>query len=173
MLKKYVAKSYIPSSRKWNLVLKGVGKLYRAIYDELEEAGEEVPARVLADAAYKVGIDFGDTLREEFHLGDTIEDVAFAMEIEHKVFGVKAEIAEKSDRKVVYHCYECAWKKYFQPKLCIAIGQAEKEIAQALNSMAKYHVLQTRTMGKERCIIEIEYDQEGLNKRCGKNITPS
>ncbi len=155
-LKKRVAKRYIPSSMKWSLVLKGVGKLYRAIYDGLEEAGQDVPARVLADAAYRVGLDFGETLREEFHLGDTIEDVVFAMEIDHKVFGVKAEVAEKSERKVVYHCYECAWQEYFQPKLCIAIGQAEKGIAHALNPVAKYHVLQTRTMGKERCIIEIE-----------------
>ena len=139
-------------------MLKGVGKLYRAICDELEDTDKEVSTRVLADAAYRVGLDFGETLREEFHLGGTIKDVAFAMEIDHKVFGVKAEIAEKNERKVVYHCYECAWKKYFQPKLCIAISQAEKGIAHALHPMAKYHVLQTRTMGKERCIIEIEID---------------
>jgi len=43
-----------------------------------------------------------------------------------------------------------------EPKLCIAIGQAEKGIAHALNSEAKYNVLQTRTMGKDRCIIAIE-----------------
>jgi hypothetical protein len=36
-LKKHLAKRYIPSSTKWKLVLKGVGKLYRAVYDELEK----------------------------------------------------------------------------------------------------------------------------------------
>jgi len=137
-------------------VLKGVGKLYRAIYDELEKDDKVSSAKALADAAYKVGLDFGETLKEEFQLGNTIEDVAFAMEIDHKVFGVKAVVAERSERKIVYHCYRCAWKKYFKPKLCIAIGQAEKGIAHALNPMAKYHVLQTRTMGKERCVIAIE-----------------
>ncbi len=141
---------------KWKLVLKGVGKLYRAIYDELEKHDEGSSAKALAAAAYVVGLDFGETLKGTFQLGSTIEDIAFAMDIDHKVFGVEATAAEKTDKKIVYHCHECAWKKYFTPKLCIAIGQAEKGIAHALNSKAKYSVLQTRTMGKEHCIIAIE-----------------
>lgn len=155
-MKKHLAERYIPSSMKWKLVLKGVGKLYRAIYDELEKDDKGSSAKVLAEAAYKVGLDFGETLKEDFNLGNTVEDAAFAMEIDHKVFGVKAVVAEKSDRKIVYHCHECAWKKCFKPKLCIAIGQAEKGIAHALNPKAKYHALQTRTMGKEHRIIAIE-----------------
>jgi predicted hydrocarbon binding protein len=155
-LKKHLAKRYIPSSTKWKLVLKGVGKLYRAVYDELEKDEKGSSAKALADAAYRVGLDFGETLKKDFGLGNSIEDVAFAMEIDHKIFGVKAVVAEKDERKIVYHCYQCAWRKYFTPKLCIAIGQAEKGIAHALNSEAKYHVLQTRTMGKDRCIIAIE-----------------
>jgi len=154
-LKKHLAKHYIPSSTKWKLVLKGVGKLYRAVYDELGKTKGH-SAKVLADAAYKVGLDFGETLRETFQLGNTIEDIAFAMKIDHEVFGVKATVSEKNHKKIVYHCHQCAWKKYFNPKLCIAIGQAEKAIAQALNPKAKYHVLQTRTMGKEHCIIVIQ-----------------
>jgi hypothetical protein len=154
-LKKHLAKRYIPSSTKWKLVLKGVGKLYRAVYDELEKDGKD-SSNALADAAYRVGLDFGETLKEDFGLGNTIEDIAFAMDIDHKVFGVKAIVAEKDLKKIVYHCYQCAWKKYFTPKLCVAIGQAEKGIAHALNSNAKYNVLQTRTMGKDRCIIVIE-----------------
>lgn len=155
-LKKRLAKSYIPSTTKWKLVLKGVGKLYRAIYDELEKDDGGPSAKALAHAAYKVGLEFGETVKEKFKLGNTIDDIAFAMEIDHKVFGVEATLAEKSHKKIVYHCYRCAWKKYFTPKLCIAIGQAEKGIAHALNPSAKYNVLQTRTMGKERCIIVIE-----------------
>jgi len=83
----------------------------------------------LADAAYKVALDFGENMKEDFGLGNDIEDIAFAMEIDHKIFGVKAVVAEKDEKKIVYHCYQCAWKKYFTPKLCIAIGQAEKGIA--------------------------------------------
>jgi hypothetical protein len=155
-LKKHLAKRYIPSSTKWKLVLKGVGKLYRAIFDELEKDEKGSSAKALANAAYRVGLDFGETLKEDFGLGDTIEDIAFAMEIDHKVFGIKAVVAEKDERKIVYHCYQCAWKKYFTPELCIAIGQTEKGIAHALNLEAKYNVLQTRTMGKDPCIIAIE-----------------
>ncbi len=155
-LKKHLAKRYIPPSQRWKLVLKGVGKLYRAIYDELEKGSSNSSTNALADAAYRVGLDFGETLREDFQLGNKIEDIAFAMEIDHKVFGVKATVAEKSKKKIVYHCYQCAWKKYFVPKLCVAIGQAEKGIAHALNPGAVYDVLQTRTMGKDRCIIAIE-----------------
>ena len=155
-LKKHLAKRYIPSSTKWKLVLKGVGKLYRAVYDELEKDEKDSSAKALANAAYRVGLDFGETMKEDFGLGNTIEDIAFAMDIDHKIFGVKAVVAEKNERKIVYHCYQCAWKKYFTPKLCIAIGQAEKGIAHALNSGAKYNVLQTRTMGKDHCIIAIE-----------------
>jgi hypothetical protein len=155
-LKKHLAKRYIPSSTKWKLVLKGVGKLYRAVYDELEKNEKGSSAKALADAAYRVGLDFGETLKEDFELGNSIEDIAFAMEIDHKVFGIKAVVAEKDEGKIVYHCYQCAWKKYFTPKLCIAIGQAERGIVQALNSEAKYNVLQTRTMGKDHCIIAIE-----------------
>lgn len=155
-LKKHLAERYIPPSIKWKLVLKGVGKLYRAIYDELEENDKGSSAKALANAAYKVGQDFGESLKKDFQLGDTIEDVAFAMEVDHKVFGIKAVVAEKSENKIVYHCCECAWKKYFNPKLCIAIGQAEKGIAYVLNPKAKYHVLQTRSMGKEYCVIAIE-----------------
>ncbi len=151
----HLARRYIPSSTKWKLVVKGVGKLYRTIYDGLEEDGGP-PAKLLAEAAYKVGRDFGETLREDFHLKDTIEDIAFAIEVDHKVFRVKAKVAEKSYRKIVYHCFECVWEKYFTPKLCIAIGQAEKGIAHALNPKAKYHVIQTRTMGRNHCIIAIE-----------------
>ena len=95
-------------------------------------------------------------MKEEFQLENTIDDVAFAMEIDHKVFGVKAVVAEKSERKIVYHCYQCVWKEYFIPKLCIAIGQAEKGIAHALNPKARYYVLQMRTMGKDHCVIAIE-----------------
>jgi len=155
-LKKRVAKGYIPSSLKWKLVLKGAGKLYRAIYDELEKDNVENSAKAMANAAYQVGLDFGETLKKDFQLENTIENIAFAMEIDHKVFGVEATVAEKDERKIVYHCYRCAWNKYFVPELCIAIGQAEKGIAQALNPAARYSVLQTRTMGKERCIIAIE-----------------
>jgi len=155
-LKKHLAKRYIPSSTKWKLVLKGVGKLYRAVYDELEKNEKGSSAKALAEAAYRVGLDFGKTLKKDFGLGSSIEDIAFAMEIDHKVFGIKAVVAEKDEGKIVYHCYQCAWKKYFTPKLCIAIGQAERGIAQALNSEAKYNVLQTRTMGKDHCIIAIE-----------------
>jgi hypothetical protein len=150
-LKKHLAKRYIPSSTKWKLVLKGVGKLYRAVYDELEKDDKGSSAKALANAAYRVGLDFGETLKKDFRLGNSVEDIAFAMEIDHKVFGVKAVVAEKDERKIVYHCYQCSWRK-----LCIAIGQAEKGRAHALNSEAKYNVLQTRTMGKDRCIIAIE-----------------
>jgi predicted hydrocarbon binding protein len=156
-LEKHVARRYIPSSTKWKLVLRGLGKLYGAIGNELEKgegAGDRTKA--LADAAYRVGLDFGEDLKEEFKLGSSIEDVAVAMDLEHRVFGMKAKVAEKSDRRIVYHCSECAWKKYFTPKLCIAIGQAEKGIAHALNPKAQYHILQTRTMGKDRCIFEVE-----------------
>jgi predicted hydrocarbon binding protein len=155
--KKRLARRYIPSSKKWELVLKGVGKLYKAIYDELEKNGEtKVPSEALADAAYKVGLDFGQSLKEELNLKDSIEDIATAMDIDHRVFGMKAEIADKSERKIIYHCHQCAWKKYFTPKLCIAMGQAEKGIAQSINQKAKYNILQTRTMGKDFCIFAIE-----------------
>lgn len=138
-------------------MLKGVGKLYRAIYDELEkDDGKRIPSEALANAAYKVGFDFGESLKETLHLKGSIEDIAVAMDIDHKIFGLKAKTAEQSERKIVYHCYQCAWKKYFTPELCIAIGQAEKGIAQALNPKTKYNVLQTRTMGKDFCIFTIE-----------------
>jgi hypothetical protein len=109
-LKKHVARRYIPSSMKWKLVLKGLGKLYGAIGDELEkgESGSS-SAKALADAAYRVGFDFGEDLKEELKLGSSIEDVAVAMDLEHKVFVMKAIVDEKSDRKIVYHCSECAW----------------------------------------------------------------
>jgi hypothetical protein len=154
-LKKHVAKRYLPSSIKWKFALKGIGKLYSAISDELEK-GESSSKKALADAAYRVGLDFGKDFRDEFHLGSTIADIVFAMQIEHKIFGMKASIAEKNDRKVVFHCWQCAWQKYFTPKLCNAIGQAEKGIAQALNPEAKYNILQTRTMGKTPCIFKVE-----------------
>jgi predicted hydrocarbon binding protein len=156
-LKRNVARRYIPSSTKWKLVLKGLGKLYGAIGEELEKVeSRSNSARALADAAYRVGFDFGEDLKDEFKLGNSIEDVAVAMDLEHRVFGMKAKVAEKSDRRIVYHCSECAWKKYFTPKLCIAMGQAEKGMAQALNSRARYHILQTRTMDKDKCIFEVE-----------------
>ena len=156
-LKKRLARRYIPSSVRWESVLKGVGKLYRAIYDELEkDGGKSIPSEPLAKAAYRVGFNFGESLKKTLHLNGTIEDIAVAMDVDHKIFGMKAKIAEKTDRKLVYHCYQCAWKKYFTPKLCIAIGQAEKGIAQALNPKAEYNVLQTRTMGKDFCIFTIE-----------------
>jgi hypothetical protein len=156
-LKKRLARRYIPSSVKWESVLKGVGKLYRAIYDELEKDGDKsIPSEALANAAYEVGLDFGESLKEKLHLNGTIEDIAVAMDVDHKIFGMKAKIAEKTEGKIVYHCYQCAWKRYFTPKLCIAIGQAEKGIAQALNPKAEYNVLQTRTMGKDFCIFTIE-----------------
>lgn len=44
-LKRHLAKRYIPPSIKWKLVLKGVGKLYRAIFDELEENGKGSSAK--------------------------------------------------------------------------------------------------------------------------------
>jgi len=141
---------------KWKLVLKGVGKLYSAICDELEKNNHRSQLKALADASYRVGLDFGETLKADYQLEDTIEDLLFALQVDHKVFGIRAAVSEKSDRKVVYHCYECAWEKYFKPKLCIAIGQAEKGIIHALNPEAKYYVLQTRTMGKEHCVIAIE-----------------
>lgn len=141
---------------KWKLVLKGVGKLHRAIYDELEKNNSGSQVKALAKGAYKVGLDFGESLKEEFQLGNSIEDIGFAMAVEHKVFGMKTKVAEKSDRRIVFHCFECAWKKYFTPKQCIAIGQAEKGIAHALNPQAKYHILQTRTMSKDKCIFEVE-----------------
>lgn len=147
----------MPSLMKWELVLKSVGKLYRAIYDELEkDGGNRVSTKFLADAAFRVGLDFGDTLKKKLHLRSGIEDIAVAMDIEHKIFGMKAAIKEKTDRKIVYHCHDCAWQSYFTPKLCIAIGQAEKGIAQALNSKARYHIFQTRTMGREFCAFEVE-----------------
>lgn len=155
-MKKHVARRYMPPSTKWRLVLKGLGKLYGAIGNELEKSeGPCDSTKALADAAYRVGFDFGEDLKEEFKLGSGIEDVAVAMDLEHRVFGMKAKVAEKSDRRIVYHCRECAWKKYFTPKLCIAIGQAEKGIAQALNPKAQYRILQTRTMGKDKCIFEV------------------
>jgi hypothetical protein len=53
-LKKRLARRYIPSSVKWESVLKGVGKLYRAIYDELEKDGDKsIPSKALANAAYE------------------------------------------------------------------------------------------------------------------------
>lgn len=141
---------------RWKLVLKGVGKLYRAIYDELETREHDSPAEAMAHAAYKVGTEFGQTLKKDFQLGSSIEDIAFVMDVEHKVFGMNATVTEKSERKIVYDCTECAWQKYFTPRLCNAIGQAEKGIAQAINPEAKYSILQTRTMGKERCIFSVE-----------------
>ena len=155
--KKHLAKRYVPSSMKWEAVLKGVGKLYRAVYDEMDKSGgKPVPAKTMADASYKVGLDFGKDLKGMLHLGGRMEDIITAMDVEHQIFGMKAAIVEKSEKRVVYHCYRCAWQKYFSPKLCIAVGQAEKGIAQALNPKAKYHILQTRTMGKEYCIFAIE-----------------
>ncbi len=156
-LKKLVARRYVPCSTKWESVLKGIGKLYRAMYDELEkEVKDEAAARALANAAYRIGFDFGADLKETLHLGDSVEDIATAMDIEHKIFGMKAKIAEQSEQRIVYHCYKCAWKKYFTPKLCVAIGKAEKGIANALNPRARYNVVQTRTMGKDFCIFSIE-----------------
>jgi hypothetical protein len=50
-LKKSLARRYIPPSMKWESVLKGIGKLYRAIYDELEKGGDaESPSEALANA---------------------------------------------------------------------------------------------------------------------------
>jgi predicted hydrocarbon binding protein len=142
---------------KWEAVLKGVGKLYRAIYDELEKNGDvKTPSKALGNAAYEVGLDFGKNLKETFHLGNSIEDIAVAMDVDHKVFGMKAKIVEQNKRKLVYHCYQCAWKKYFTPELCIAIGQAEKGIVNSLNPQAKYNIIQTRTMGKSFCVFTIE-----------------
>jgi predicted hydrocarbon binding protein len=156
-LKKRLARRYVPTSLKWESVLKGIGKLYRAIYDELEKEGAtKAPSKALANAAYKVGFDFGEDLKETFHLGNSIEDIAVAMDVDHKIFGMKAKIAEQNRRRVVYHCYQCAWKKYFTPQLCIAIGQAEKGIVNALNPKARYSIIQTRTMGKEFCVFTIE-----------------
>jgi predicted ArsR family transcriptional regulator len=155
-LKKRLARRYMPSSTKWELALKGVGKLYKAIYDELRKNGDGSQEKAMAHAAYKTGLDFGEDLKKEFRLRGTIEDIAFAMDVEHKIFGMRAKIAEKNDSKITYHCYQCAWQKYFTPKLCIAIGQAEKGIAQALSPKAKYNILQTRTMGKDKCIFTIE-----------------
>lgn len=120
------------------------------------EKGERSSGKTLANAAYKIGLGFGENLKEEFHLGNSIEDIGFAMEVEHKIFGMKATVSQKTDRKIVYHCHSCAWRKYFTPRLCIVIGQAEKGIAQALNAQAKYHILQTRTMNKDKCIFEIQ-----------------
>jgi predicted hydrocarbon binding protein len=142
---------------KWESVLKGVGKLYRAIYDELEKDGDaKIPSETLANAAYEVGRDFGENLKETFHLGNSIKDIAVAMDVDHKIFGMKAKIVEQNKTKVIYHCYQCAWKKYFTPELCIAIGQAEKGIVNALNPKAQYNIIQTRTMGKDFCVFTIE-----------------
>jgi len=80
----------------------------------------------LANVAYKTGLDFGESLKQELPLENTIEDIALAMNIERKIFGMKASEVEKSGRKIVYHCHSCVWQKYFTPKLCIAIGQAGK-----------------------------------------------
>ena len=118
--------------------------------------GAGVSTKALTDAAYRVGFDFGEDLKEEFKLGGSIEDVAVAMDLEHRVFSMKAKVAEKSDRRIAYHCREYAWKKYLTPKLCIAIGQAEKGITQALNPRTQHRILQTRTMGKDRCIFEAQ-----------------
>lgn len=136
-LKRQLAKRYIPSSMKWKLALKGLGKLYRTIYDELEKHGYAPSGKPLAHAAYQVGLDCGKTMKQDFGLGSSINDIAFAIEVDHRIFGMKAAVAERTERKIVYHCYECAWKKYFTLKLCIAIGKAEKGIAHALNSKAK------------------------------------
>jgi predicted hydrocarbon binding protein len=155
--KKHLAKRYVPSSMKWEAVLKGVGKLYRAVYDEMEKnGGKAVPTKTLADASYKLGLDFGRDLKEMLHLGTSLDDVATAMDVEHQIFGMKTTVVEKSEKRVVYHCHQCAWQKYLFPKLCVAIGQAEKGIAQAFDPNAKYHILQTRTMGKEYCIFTVE-----------------
>jgi hypothetical protein len=43
--------------------LKGVGKMYRAVYDELEKDGKDSSAKALAKAAYRVVLDFGETLK--------------------------------------------------------------------------------------------------------------
>jgi len=155
--KSYLARKYVPSSIKWEAVVKGIGKLYRAIYDEMRKNGDEtVPGKTLANASYRVGLDFGKDLKQALNLGGTIEDIATAMDVEHQIFGMRARITEKSESKIVYHCYRCAWQKYFCPELCMAIGQAEKGIAQALSPEAKYYIRQTRTMGKEYCVFAIE-----------------
>lgn len=155
-MKRRLARKYIPSSVKWKLVLKGVGKLYSAIYEELERNKGNPSGKKLADAAYRVGLDFGEDLKREFQLGNSVGDIVFALDMEHRIFGMRASVVERSDRKIVYHCYECAWQKYFSPKLCIAIGQAEKGITHAINYETKYSILQTRTMGKEYCVFSIE-----------------
>lgn len=96
-------------------------------------------------------------VERDFELESTIEDIEFAMEIDHKVFGHKGCCGcEKNEKRIVYNFYECSWKKHLEPRLCIAIGQAEKGIAQALNPKAEYHILQTRTMDKDRCIRAID-----------------
>ncbi len=128
-MKRRLAKRYISSSTKWKLVLKAIGKLYRAIYYELDKEEGSSSVKALADTAFKVGRNFRETLKRYFQLGNTIEDISFTMEVEHNVFGTKAAVTEKSKEKIVYYCYECAWKKYFKPKLRIAIGQAEKGMA--------------------------------------------
>lgn len=51
-----MAKRYISSSMKRKLTLKGLGKLYRAAYDELEKDSTN-SGKTLANAAYKVGLD--------------------------------------------------------------------------------------------------------------------
>lgn len=155
-IKKQFAKRYIPPQTKWKLALKGIGKLYRAIYDELEEEDKNSSDSTLSKAAYRIGKDFGQTLKADFKLGNTIDDIGFAMEIDHNIFGMKAKIAEHSRSRIVYYCYQCAWKKYFEPRLCLAMGQAEKGVAQALNTNAKYNILQTRTMGRDKCIFTVE-----------------
>jgi hypothetical protein len=64
-----LARRYIPSRTKWKLALKGIAKLYRAIFDELKEEGNGSQSSVLSRAAYRIGVDFGQTLKEEFKLG--------------------------------------------------------------------------------------------------------
>ena len=109
----------------------------------------------MADAAYSVGVDFGEDLKEELKLGSSIEDVAVAMDLEHRVFGMKANVAEKSDLGIVYHCrVRLEEVLYSQTVHCDWTGR--KGTAQALKPKAQYHILQTRTMGKDKCIFEVE-----------------
>jgi hypothetical protein len=128
-LKKTIAKRLIPASMKWESVVKGIAKLYAAIYEEIKKANDRTSLEILGDAAYRVGYDFGESLKERFELGDSLDDIEFAFKVEHQIFGIKSKVAEKTSNELVFHNHECQWSKYFTPPLCIAIGEAEKGIA--------------------------------------------
>lgn len=155
-MKRSLASRYVPASVKWVTLLKGVGRLYRSVYDELSMDAGHPPLTILGEAAYKVGLEFGQSLKEEFGLSEKLDDIELAMRIEHQIFGIESRLTEKTANRLVFCNTSCYWSRYFDPGLCVAIGEAEKGIAQALNPKATYTIVQTRTMGADCCIYRVE-----------------